>query len=258
MIKPRKRFGQNFLRDAAVIQQIINAISPQNADFIVEIGPGQGALTQAILNKIPNLTAIELDRDLVAYLQQYAKNWGNLHIYQADVLQFDFKQLPSNELRLVGNLPYNISTPLLFYLFNYAPQIRDMTFMLQKEVVDRIIAEVSSPNYGRLSVMVQYNCTAYKLFDVAPSAFYPQPKVLSSVVRLIPHQKPIISVQDETILAMVVSMAFAHKRKTLRNNLKNYIDANKMQQLGINPQLRAENLSLADFAKLADFITHNV
>lgn len=250
--RPRKRFGQNFLHQPQVIQQIIAAIAPREQDFLVEIGPGQGALTQPLLAQAKRLVAIEFDRDLVQYLQD--QNWGELTIYQADVLKFDFAQLNQPVLRIVGNLPYNISTPLLFHVLNYAAQIQDMVFMLQKEVVDRIVASPNCADYGRLSVMLQYYCHAEKLFDVSPEAFNPPPKVDSSIVHLIPHKAPPVHINNRLLFEKLVSQAFTQRRKTLRNNLKPLLNAEQIEQAGINPQLRAETLTLAEFAALANLL----
>ncbi len=250
--RPRKRFGQNFLHQPQVIQQIIAAIAPREKDFLIEIGPGQGALTKPLLAQAKRLVAIEFDRDLVRYLQ--AQSWGGLTIYQADVLKFDFAQLQQPVLRIVGNLPYNISTPLLFYILEYADMVQDMVFMLQKEVVDRIVAKPNTADYGRLSVMLQYSCQTEKLFDVSPSAFNPPPKVDSSVVHLIPYTVRPVQVNDEMLFAKLVAQAFTQRRKTLRNNLKSLLSVEQIEQVGIDPQARAETLSLADFATLANLL----
>ena len=251
--RPRKRFGQNFLHHPQVIQQIIAAIAPREEDFLIEIGPGQGALTQPLLAQAKRLVAIEFDRDLVQYLQ--GQNWGELTIYQADVLKFDFAELNQPILRVVGNLPYNISTPLLFHVLNYADHIQDMVFMLQKEVVDRIVAKPNCADYGRLSVMLQYHCQTEKLFDVSPSAFNPPPKVDSSIVHLIPHKQPPVEVNDKALFEKLVAQAFTQRRKTLRNNLKPLLSAEQIEQVGINPQIRAETLSLKEFAILSNLLT---
>lgn len=250
--RPRKRFGQNFLHHPQVIQQIIAAIAPREEDFIVEIGPGQGALTQPLLAQAKRLVAIEFDRDLVQYLN--TQNWGELTIYQADVLKFDFAELNQPVLRIVGNLPYNISTPLLFYVLQYAEMVQDMVFMLQKEVVDRIVAKPNCADYGRLSVMLQYHCHAEKLFDVSPAAFNPPPKVDSSIVHLIPHTEPPVKVNNKALFEKLVSQAFTQRRKTLRNNLKPLLSAEQIEQIGINPQARAETLSLEEFAALSNLL----
>jgi len=250
--RPRKRFGQNFLHHPQVIQQIVAAIAPREEDFLVEIGPGQGALTQPLLAQAKRLVAIEFDRDLVQYLQ--GQNWGELTIYQADVLKFDFAELNQPVLRIVGNLPYNISTPLLFHVLHYAECIQDMVFMLQKEVVDRIVAQPNCADYGRLSVMLQYHCQAEKLFDVSPAAFNPPPKVDSSIVHLIPHKQPPVEINDKILFEKLVAQAFTQRRKTLRNNLKPLLSVEQIEQVGINPQVRAETLSLQEFAALSNLL----
>lgn len=255
--RARKRFGQNFLKDRAVVEQIINAINPAGTDHIVEIGPGMGVLTEALLPRVKYLDAVELDRDLVAKLQKTSLPLGNLTIHSADALKFDFCSLTksNDKLRIVGNLPYNISTPLIFHLIEQVDCISDMHFMLQKEVVDRLAATPGHTAYGKLSVMVQYHCYVEKILDVAPSAFSPQPKVDSAIVRMIPHDKPPVIVKDHAILESVVSAAFSQRRKTLRNNLKGLISGDDMQARDIDPTRRAETLSLEEFAKLAQLLS---
>ncbi len=250
--KARKRFGQNFLHDPAVIQRIVNAVHPRRGETMVEIGPGQGALTCELLSALGRLDVVELDRDLIPLLEQNCGNRGELHIHQADALQFDFCSLSPgpHQLRVVGNLPYNISTPLLFHLLEMSHCIRDMHFMLQKEVVERLTARPGSGAWGRLSVMIQFYCQAEMLFVVGPGAFRPAPKVESAVVRLVPHQQPPVDV-DPARLSALLQRAFAHRRKTLRNNLKGLLDADTIAALGIDPGLRPERLSLEDFARLA-------
>jgi 16S rRNA (adenine1518-N6/adenine1519-N6)-dimethyltransferase len=247
---PRKRFGQNFLHDTQVIQAIISAIAPKSKQHIVEIGPGTGALTRPLLESNCQLDVIELDRDLIENLKNL-----QLRIFNKDVLKFDFKELMTTDLplRIVGNLPYNISTPLLFHLLKYQDDIMDMTFMLQKEVVDRMIAAPASSEYGRLSVMLQYHCQIEKLFDVSPDAFTPAPKVDSSIVQLIPYSEPPVMVNDHKYFVRLVTSAFAQRRKTLRNNLKNLLDITDIEAAGINPQARAETLTLQQFAQLANY-----
>lgn len=247
---PRKRFGQNFLHDNHVIQAIIRAIAPKSKQHIVEIGPGTGALTRPLLESNCRLDVIELDRDLIQNLKTL-----NIGIYNTDALKFDFKQLMTTglPLRIVGNLPYNISTPLLFHLLKYQHNIMDMTFMLQKEVVDRMIATSATAEYGRLSVILQYYCQIEKLFDVSPDAFTPAPKVESSVVQLIPYSNPPVMVNDEQYFAQLVTTAFAQRRKTLRNNLKHLFEITDIEAAGINPQARAETLTLQQFAQLANY-----
>ncbi len=249
---PRKRFGQHFLTNTQVIQDIISAIAPNTEQHLVEIGPGRGALTLPLLEFGCQLDVIELDRDLILWLDEKAKSFKQLRVHQADVLKFDFKQLPQ-PFRVVGNLPYNISTPLLFHLLaNAGDIIQDMTFMLQKEVVERMVAVPSSSEYGRLSVMLQYYCQIEKLFDVSPDAFYPPPKVNSSIVQLIPYATPPVEVINFKHFAKIVTLAFSQRRKTLRNTLKTVLNIKDIESVGINPQARAETLRLEEFAQLAN------
>jgi 16S rRNA (adenine1518-N6/adenine1519-N6)-dimethyltransferase len=247
---PRKRFGQNFLRDDAVVDRIVRAMAPRAEDVIVEIGPGEGVLTAALLPRCGRLEAVEIDRDLAAGLgRRFAGDKFRLH--RADALRFDFAALaPGEPLRIVGNLPYNISTPLLFHLFEQAGRVADMHFMLQKEVVDRLTAEPDTSDYGRLGIMAQFHCRAEKLFEVDPQSFYPPPKVVSAVVRLVPHAAPPVEA-DPVALARVVAAAFSQRRKTLRNSLGKLFTAEDLKSLGIDPQRRAETLDLEEFARLA-------
>ena len=248
---PRKRFGQHFLHDPNVIERIAAAIAPQPEDTLVEIGPGEGALTAALLARIPRMHVVELDRDLVPRLR--ARFGDALEVHQADALRFDFAALaPPEGLRVAGNLPYNISTPLIFHLLDNAAQIRDMTFLLQLEVVERLAAEPGSKQYGRLSVMVQYRCRAEALFRVGPGAFTPPPKVDSAVVRLLPYDTLPYPAQDEALFARVVAQAFAQRRKTLGRALRGMVDAPLIAATGIDPVRRAETLSVAEFVALAD------
>ena len=247
--RARKRFGQHFLVDRSVIDAILASLALQPTDNVVEIGPGLGALTRPLLETLPHLTVVEIDRDIVARL---AANYppARLTIHQGDALDFDFAAL-GPDLRLVGNLPYNISTPLLFHLLEFLPHLRDMTFMLQKEVVARMVAQPSTPDYGRLSVMLQRHCRLYWLLDVPPDAFDPPPKVDSAVVRLLPRtdKTPL----DEVRFARVVAAAFGQRRKVLRNTLAGVVPAGAFQALAIDPGLRAENLSVAQFEALAAY-----
>jgi 16S rRNA (adenine1518-N6/adenine1519-N6)-dimethyltransferase len=254
MHAPRKRFGQHFLNDSQVIQRLIDVIAPKTGQHIVEIGPGQGALTIPVLAKMGKLDVVELDRDLIPILTLRCKEHGTLRVHQADALEFDFSSLehPSGLLRIIGNLPYNISTPLLFHLLEYAAEIQDMHFMLQKEVVQRLAATVGNSHYGRLSIMVQYHCDVIALFDVPPEAFTPPPKVESSVVRLIPHKTIDFFAKDYKHFADVVRQAFNQRRKTLRNCLKTFMNDNDWAMSGINPQLRPEQLSVKDYVKLSN------
>jgi 16S rRNA (adenine1518-N6/adenine1519-N6)-dimethyltransferase len=248
---PRKRFGQNFLRDASVVHRIVLAVSPTAEDRLVEIGPGEGVMTEALLPNCGKLDAVEIDRDLAAHLQRRFAGRPNFALHEADALRFDFRALSAGEkLRVVGNLPYNISTPLLFHLLEQADIVRDMHFMLQKEVVDRLAAEPGNPDYGRLGIMAQYRCRAEKLFEVYPESFYPPPKVVSAVVRLVPHEaKPVEA--DPALLGRVVATAFSQRRKTLRNSVKPLFDEDELESLGIDPNARAETLGLEDYARLA-------
>jgi 16S rRNA (adenine1518-N6/adenine1519-N6)-dimethyltransferase len=251
---PRKRFGQNFLHDHTIIYNIINSIQAKPDEHWVEIGPGQGALTEPLLKKGLQLDIVELDRDLVRLLKEKYRKYNNLQIHSADALTFDFSELAkaNEKLRIIGNLPYNISTPLMFHLLDNAYCIEDMHFMLQKEVVDRICATPGSKKYGRLSVMMQYYCATELLFDVPPESFDPVPKVMSAIVRLVPHQKLPVEVDDIVKFNKVVAQAFSQRRKTLRNSLKKLIDEDTIAALNIDPGLRAEALSLNDFAKLSN------
>lgn len=248
---PRKRFGQHFLHDTNVIERIAAAIAPQPGDTLVEIGPGEGALTAALLARLPRMHAVELDRDLVPRLR--ARFGDALDVHQADALRFDFAALaPPEGLRVAGNLPYNISTPLIFHLLVSAACIRDMTFLLQLEVVERLAAAPGSKRYGRLSVMVQYRCRVDALFRVGPGAFRPPPKVDSAVVRLQPHAELPHPARDEALLARLVAQAFSQRRKTLGRALKGLLDAQDIAAAGVDPGRRAETLSVAEFVALAD------
>lgn len=252
--RPRKRFGQHFLRDENVVMRIVTAINPQPNDHIVEIGPGMGVLTEALLVHVPEMDAVELDRDIIPKLTERCGSLGRLNIHTADALRFDFSSLAGDNrpLRIVGNLPYNISTPLMFHLLESRHLIQDMHFMLQKEVVDRMAAQPGTKDYGRLSVMMQYHCQVESLFNVPPDAFNPPPKVDSSIVRLVPYKTPMISVDNIEMLETLVTAAFSQRRKTLRNTLRNYLSSEQIEAQGIDPSRRAESLSLSDFAKLSN------
>lgn len=251
---PRKRFGQHFLHDQQIIARIVQSIAPKPDDNIVEIGPGLGALTTQLLPLAKKMDVVELDRDVIPELSSQCKSLGELVVHQADALKFNFAELaPQNKkLRIVGNLPYNISTPLLFHLLEQAEVIQDMFFMLQKEVVDRICAKPNEDAYGRLSVMMQYYCQADELFIVKPGAFNPPPKVDSAVVRLVPHTKQPQIAKNITLFATIVREAFNHRRKTLRNCLKNFISADQLSELGIDPIQRPEELSVEEFVSIAN------
>jgi len=256
--RARKRFGQNFLHDPGVIARIVDAIHPNRDELLVEIGPGLGALTRPLVERLSHLHVVELDRDLAQRLRDEFPP-ERVAVHEADALDFDFCSLVAagqaggsgRILRVVGNLPYNISTPLLFHLLEDSPCVADMTFMLQKEVVDRLAADPDSADYGRLSVMAQYRVDVQRLFNVGSGAFRPAPRVDSSVVRLVPHSTPPVDAGDPASLARVVRAAFAHRRKTLRNNLSELFSTERLVALGIDPQRRAETLSLQEFAILS-------
>lgn len=257
--KARKRFGQNFLHDHVVINRIIAAVYSRKGDHVVEIGPGQGALTEQLLDGAGELDVVELDRDLIPWLKL---NFGlnpKFRVYQADALTFDFESLRQDDrlLRIVGNLPYNISTPLIFRLLSYAGTIKDMHFMLQKEVVTRLCASAGDNNYGRLSVMVQYYCYPEYLFSVGSGAFKPAPKVDSAIVRLTPWETLPHPCQDIALLGVVVRDAFAMRRKTLRNSLKKHIGNADLTALNIDPSIRPEHLPLEYFVKIADHLVQH-
>ena len=252
MHTPRKRFGQNFLIDDGIIHAIVNVINPQAGETLVEIGPGLGALTRPLLERLPRLHAVELDRDIIAHLQaRYPAE--RLMLHAGDALKFDFASL-GDDLRIVGNLPYNISSPLLFRLMEFAAHIRDMHFMLQKEVVARMTAEPSTHDYGRLSVMLQRRFHMEWLLDVPPTAFKPPPKVDSAVVRLIPKTATEIAPLDEALFSHVVLTAFSQRRKTLRNTLAGVLNAEGFSALGIDAGQRAENLPLSDYERIALYL----
>lgn len=254
----RKRFGQNFLIDTRVIADIVDAVAPQRGDCVVEIGPGLGALTTPLLKRLDHLHVVEIDRDIVARLK---KNYApeRLTIHSGDALNFDFGALirsptptPTQKLHVVGNLPYNISTPLLFRLAAYADQVFDMHFMLQKEVVERMVAEPGGSDFGRLSVMLQYRFEMENLFEVTPESFSPAPKVDSAVVRLTPRRPEERQARDETRLASVVLSAFSQRRKMLRNTLKGILSEADFTKLGISPTARAEDLGVEDYVRMAN------
>ena len=250
--RPRKRFGQNFLHDQAVIARILDCIDPRPGQRLVEIGPGQGALTKGLLQRAGRLDAIELDRDLLEPLRHMCAPIGELNLHNADALKFDFRSLHPGEqkLRLVGNLPYNISTPLLFHLLEQADVIEDMHFMLQKEVVERMAAAPGSKTFGRLSVMLQVSCEVTPLFDIGPGSFDPPPKVDSSVVRLRPLAESRVPVAQIGTFGAFVAQAFAHRRKTLRNNLKGLLDGEQIAAVGVDPGARSETLAIDELIRL--------
>jgi 16S rRNA (adenine1518-N6/adenine1519-N6)-dimethyltransferase len=250
----KKRFGQNFLTDQSITNSLIDAINPLPSEIIIEIGPGLGALTKPLLKKIHHLHAVEIDRDIVSWMQKEYANKA-ITIHNVDALKFDFATL-GESLRVVGNLPYNISTPILFHLLDNLEHIKDMHFMLQKEVVERMVAQPSTSAYGRLSVMLQYHLTMEYLFTVPPEAFEPAPKVESAFVRCVPHTvKPNIA-KDYGLFYKIVVAAFGQRRKTIRNTLKDFLKDEDFVKLNLNAQLRAENLSVNNFVHISNYI-HN-
>ena len=250
--RPRKRFGQHFLHDRRVIERIVAAVAPAPGDRMVEVGPGEGALTGPLLAAAGRLEVIEIDRDLAAALRARDDWPGELVVHAADVLRFDFRALADDgRLRIVGNLPYNISTPLLFHLLEQRDAVADMHFMLQREVVDRMVAGPGGRDYGRLSVMLQATCEASSLFRVAPGAFRPPPAVESAVVRLVPRARPAVPPELEPAFAAIVRDAFAARRKTLRNGLRGRLSAAAIEAAGVDPGARPETLSVSAFAALA-------
>jgi 16S rRNA (adenine1518-N6/adenine1519-N6)-dimethyltransferase len=254
---PRKRFGQNFLQDPAIIDGILRVFNPKVNDLVVEIGPGLGALTQPLLRVLTKLTAIEIDRDLHLHLQNLPNVGERLHLIAADALTVDYGKL-GRKLRIIGNLPYNISTPLILHLLTYKDSIDDMHFMLQKEVVERLAAVPKTKAYGRLTVMVQYLCEVEHLFNVGAEAFYPKPKVESAIVRLTPYQKspyPQVPVED---LERILAQAFGMRRKTIANNLKPFFNALTLTSLGIDPMRRPEELNIEEYVKLAKNLPNSV
>ncbi len=246
----KKRFGQHFLTDRHYIERIVRAIAPKRDDTMVEIGPGPGALTAPLLEELDHLHAVEIDRDLAAALRaRFPAERFSLH--EGDVLEFDFSPLGPG-FRAVGNLPYNISTPFLFHLAGHAGQLKDAVFMLQKEVVDRMVAEPDTEAYGRLSVMLQVRFEMRRLFDVPPGAFTPPPKVDSAIVRMTPLPDSRLRAKDEALFARIVTAGFGQRRKTLGNTLKPFLSAAQISDAGVDPKRRAETLSVAEFIALAD------
>ncbi len=256
--QPRKRFGQNFLTDPHIIDNIVRAVRPQPTDTLVEIGPGLGAITEQLIDQVGQMAVVELDRDLIPHLKISFATRKNFHIYEGDALKFEFRRvlddLGGQKLRVVGNLPYNISTPLMFHLLSYNQMVQDMHFMLQKEVVERLAAGVGDDAYGRLGIMVKYYCQVEPLFNVPPTAFDPPPKVESAIVRLIPHATPPVSTVSPEALGKLVTQAFSQRRKTVRNALKSVATDTILEQAGINPDFRPEQISLGQYARLNDLI----
>jgi 16S rRNA (adenine1518-N6/adenine1519-N6)-dimethyltransferase len=256
----RKRFGQHFLHDPAVIRRIVESVAPAAGQRIVEIGPGRGALTWALLERAKSLDVIEIDRDLAADLRADPRGQGRICVHAGDVLEMDFEKLRGDgpPLRVVGNLPYNISTPVLFRLLSQRCAIADMHFMLQKEVVDRMTAASGGKEYGRLTVMLGVYAAVERLFDVGPGAFKPPPKVWSSVVRLRPTEAPRFDIGSEAALRTLVTAAFSHRRKTLRNGLKSFLGESDFEACGIDPQRRPQTLAPAEFGRLSARFCQNV
>lgn len=259
----KKRFGQNFLHNDAVISDIIDAINPEPGENLIEIGPGLGALTEPVIERAKKLSVVELDRDLAHRLRHHPFLAPHLTIYETDALNFDFSQLAKDEndvekpLRIFGNLPYNISTPLIFHLLTFKDKVKDMHFMLQKEVVERMAAEPHCKAYGRLSIMTQYQCQVFPVMEIGPEAFKPAPKVDSAIVRLIPHKEIKNPVKDINALNTVCLAAFNQRRKTIRNGFKKLISEVQLASLDLDANLRPENLTIDDYIKLANFIVDN-
>lgn len=254
--KARKRFGQNFLHDHGVIRRIVACIGPKKGQRIVEIGPGKGALTEGIISVTERMDVVELDRDLIPILKVNLFRFPELTVHEADAMKFDFTSLstPEQAIRVAGNLPYNISTPLIFHLLSQADAIEDMHFMLQKEVVDRLAARPGDSLYGRLSVMAQYYCSVESLFIVGPESFDPAPKVDSAIVRMTPHKTLPHPVNNIKMLEDIVRIGFQQRRKTLRNNYKGVLDNDDFTALNIDPTLRPERLDVEDFVRITNYV----
>lgn len=252
----KKRFGQNFLHNDAIISRIVDAINPEPGQNLIEIGPGLGALTEPVVERAGKLSVVELDRDLAERLRHHPFLAPNLNIHEIDALKFDFSQLskPDAPLRIFGNLPYNISTPLIFHLLSFKDKVQDMHFMLQKEVVDRMAAGPNTKAYGRLSIMCQYQCQVIPVMEIGPEAFKPAPKVDSAIVRLIPHKQIKNPVSNIETLNTVCVTAFNQRRKTIRNSFKKLLSAEQLSSLEIDPSLRPENLSIDEYIKIANYI----
>jgi len=249
---PRKRFGQHFLRDAHVLLQMLHTIAPQPDDLMLEIGPGEGALTEFLQPVSSKLHLVEIDRDLVKYLGHLFATQGNVVIHQADALAFELVSITDKPVRIVGNLPYNISTPLLFHLFEQLEYVHDMHFLLQKEVVLRLCAPVGDSHYGRLSVMAQYFCENEALFDVGPDCFDPPPKVDSAFLRMRPRRQRSLDANDLPALSQVVQQAFNYRRKTIANAFKGFVSLDTLIALGINPKARPQQLTVDDYVRISN------
>lgn len=254
----KKRFGQNFLHNDAVISRIVDAINPEEGENLIEIGPGLGALTEPVVERAKKLSVVELDRDLAERLRHHPFLAAHLTIHETDALKFNFSSLynESNPLRIFGNLPYNISTPLIFHLLTFKDKVKDMHFMLQKEVVDRMAAAPNSKTYGRLSIMTQYQCQVIPVMEIGPEAFKPAPKVDSAIVRLIPHKTVSNPVESIDTLNTVCLTAFNQRRKTIRNSFKKLISEEEIESLGMDANLRPENLSIENYVAIANFLSH--
>ncbi|MFL1915103.1 16S rRNA (adenine(1518)-N(6)/adenine(1519)-N(6))-dimethyltransferase RsmA [Plesiomonas shigelloides] len=258
--RARKRFGQNFLNDVFVIDSIVSAINPRKGEAMLEIGPGLAALTEPVARDLDHMTVIEIDRDLAERLRHHPQLKDKLTVREQDAMSADFSAISEElgqKLRVFGNLPYNISTPLMFHLFDYTDSISDMHFMLQKEVVNRLAAGPGSKAYGRLSVMAQYYCQVIPVLEVPPHAFKPAPKVDSAVVRLVPHAQKPFPVKNLRWLSRVTTDAFNQRRKTLRNGLSHLFSVEQLEALGIDPTLRAENITVEQFCRLANWLSDN-
>ena len=258
--RARKRFGQNFLSDPNIIRKIIDGIRPQPGELMVEIGPGLGAMTAPLIERLGHLHVVEIDRDLIARLHERYTT-VQLTVHEGDALKFDFGSLCGSQdagaqpaLRIVGNLPYNISTPILFHLADFADKVKDMTFMLQKEVVMRMVAAPGTEEYGRLSVMLQYRFRMGRLFDVPPGAFRPAPKVMSAIVHLRPRPVEQLTARDPLLMSAIVKAAFGQRRKTLRNTLREWLAEADWAALGIDATRRGETLSLADYVRITNHV----
>ena len=251
--RAKRRFGQNFLRDQQAIDSVINAIAPESSESFVEIGPGYGALTEALVTHAQRVELVEIDRELSQMLQERYAYHPGVSVHCADILRFDLARIApeGSKFRVVGNVPYNISTPILFRLLEFASCIQDMHLMLQREVAQRLVASPGGGDYGRLSVMAQYRCQMMRFFDVPPQAFHPVPKVFSSLVRLVPIQAGPKACRDKD-LRTIVTRCFMHRRKTIRNGLKGYLDESEISQCHVEPERRPQTLTLADFIALAD------
>lgn len=258
--RARKRFGQNFLNDVFVIDSIVSAINPRKGEAMLEIGPGLAALTEPVARDLDHMTVIEIDRDLAERLRHHPQLKDKLTVREQDAMSADFSAIAAElgqKLRVFGNLPYNISTPLMFHLFDYTDSISDMHFMLQKEVVNRLAAGPGSKAFGRLSVMAQYYCQVIPVLEVPPHAFKPAPKVDSAVVRLVPHAQKPFPVKNLRWLSRVTTDAFNQRRKTLRNGLSHLFSVEQLEALGIDPTLRAENITVEQYCRLANWLSDN-